>query len=156
MEPMVLAKLLQALDLRPQDKVLDVGSATGYSAALLGRLVRTVVALEEDRELAAAADAQLRELGAINVRVVIGLLAAGWPAEAPYDAILLDGAAEVIPPALLEQLKEGGRLGAVMRSGAAGRATIHSRVGARFAARPVFDATVPPIPGFAAPKTFVL
>ena len=155
MEPMVLAKLIQALDLGPEDKVLDVGSATGYSAALLGRLVRMVVAVEEERELAAAAASLLAELGAVNVNVMTGALAAGWPGEAPYDAILLNGAVEVVPHALLRQLKEGGRLGAIVRSGAAGRATIHSRVGNRFAARPVFDASVPLLPGFAVPKAFV-
>jgi protein-L-isoaspartate(D-aspartate) O-methyltransferase len=155
MEPMVLAKLVQALDLESGHKVLDVGTATGYSAALLGRLVRMVVALEEERELAAAAASLLAELGAVNVNVMTGTLAAGWPSEAPYDAILLNGAVEVVPQALLQQLKEGGRLGAVMRSGAAGRATIHSRVGNRFAARAVFDASVPPLPGFAAPKSFM-
>lgn len=155
MEPMVLAKLLQALGLRPEDKVLDVGCATGYSAALLGRLVREVVALEEERELAAAAASLLADLGAANVKLVTGPLAAGWPSEAPYDAILLNGAVEVVPGAMLQQLKEGGRLVAVMRSGSAARATIHSRVGSRFAARPVFDAAVPPLPGFAAPRAFV-
>jgi protein-L-isoaspartate(D-aspartate) O-methyltransferase len=154
MEPMVLAKLLQALDLKPEDKVLDIGAATGYSAALLGRLVRSVVALEEEPELAATAATLVAELGAANVTVATGSLAAGWPADAPYDAILLEGAVEVVPQAILRQLKEGGRLGAIMRSGAAGQATIHNRVGDRFAARPVFNASVPPLPGFAAPKSF--
>jgi protein-L-isoaspartate(D-aspartate) O-methyltransferase len=154
-EPMVLAKLVQALDLEPGDKVLDVGCATGYSSALLARLVRHVTALEEERDLAAAAVQLIAELGATNVTVVTGSLAAGWPGEAPYDAILLNGAVEAIPHELLRQLKQGGRLGAVSRTGAAGRAVIHTRVGDRFAQRPVFDASVPPLPGFAKPKSFV-
>jgi protein-L-isoaspartate(D-aspartate) O-methyltransferase len=154
MEPMVLAKLLQALDLRAEDRVLDIGAATGYSAALLARLVRSVVALEEDKELSGTATALLGELGAGNVKIVTGPLVNGWAEQAPYDAILLDGAAEIIPEVLLHQLREGGRLGSVMRSGAAGRATIHSRVGAALAARPVFDASVPLLPGFAAPRAF--
>ncbi len=155
MEPMVLAKLVQALELKADDRVLDVGCATGYSAALLGRLAGTVFALEEDPGLAETAMRLLAELKVANVRVVTGALAAGWPAAAPYDAILLDGAVELIPQAMLAQLKEGGRLGAVVRSGSAARATIYARTGASFSARPVFDAAVPPLPGFAAPQGFV-
>lgn len=155
MEPMVLAKLVQALDINSEDKVLDVGTATGYSAALLGRLAGRVVALEEDSELAAAAAKLLAELGAAKVKVVTGALAAGWLAGCPYDAILLDGSVEIVPETLLNQLAEGGRLGAVIRTGAASRATIYTRVAGSVTARPIFDAVVPQLPGFAAPKTFV-
>jgi protein-L-isoaspartate(D-aspartate) O-methyltransferase len=155
MEPMVLAKLVQALGAGAGDKVLDVGCATGYSAALLGRLAAEVIALEEDSALAETAGRLLAELDVRNVKVVSGSLVAGWPATAPYDAILLQGSVEVVPEPLFAQLKEGGRLGAVVRSGSAARATIYTRIGASHAARSVFDAAVPALPGFAAPKSFV-
>ena len=155
MEPMVLAKLVQALDIEAGDKVLDVGTATGYSAALLGRLAGKVVALEEDLGLAALAASNLTELGAGNVTVVTGPLVAGWPAEKPYDAILLNGSVEIVPETLLNQLAEGGRLAAVVRAGGAARATIYTRVAGSVAARTVFSAAAPPLPGFEAPKTFV-
>ncbi len=154
-EPMVLAKLVQALDLDAGDKVLDVGAATGYSAALLGRLAGRVVALEEDQGLAAAAAGNLTELSAGNVTVVTGPLVAGWPAGMPYDAILVNGSVEIVPETLLNQLGEGGRLAAVVRAGGAARATIYTRVAGSVAARTVFNAAAPPLPGFEAPKTFV-
>jgi protein-L-isoaspartate(D-aspartate) O-methyltransferase len=155
MEPMVLAKLVQALEVGPDDKVLEVGTGTGYSAALLARLAKMVIALEEDKELAARAQALLAEFATGNSKVVVGPLAAGWPAEAPYDVILINGSVEAIPEALLRQLKEGGRLGTVVRSGAASRITIRTRVGDLFPAMGVFDAAVPPLPGFEAPRGFV-
>ncbi len=155
MEPMVLAKLVQALDIDAKNKVLDVGAATGYSAALLGRLAGRVVALEEDHGLAAIAARNLAELGAGNVTLVTGPLVAGWQAEQPYDAMLVNGSVEFVPEALLNQLAEGGRIGAVTRNGNSSRATIYTRVAGSVASRPVFDAAVPPLPGFAAPKTFV-
>jgi protein-L-isoaspartate(D-aspartate) O-methyltransferase len=154
-EPMVLAKLVQALELGEQHKVLDVGAATGYGAALLANLAREVIALEEDADLAASARITLRELGAANVTVVDGPLPAGWPTQAPYDAILVEGAVEAAPQAILGQLREGGVLGTVLRSGAASRATIFTRAGDRFPQRTVFDAAIPPLPGFAAPRGFV-
>jgi protein-L-isoaspartate(D-aspartate) O-methyltransferase len=154
-EPMVLAKLVQALDIDAEDRVLDVGTATGYSAALLGRLAASVVALEEDPGLAATAAKLLADLDAVNVRVATGPLTAGWPADKPYDAILVNGSVEIVPEELLSQLAEGGRIGAVTRNGNSSRATIYTRVAGSVASRPVFDAAVPPLPGFAAPKTFV-
>ncbi len=154
-EPMVLAKLVQALDIDAEDKVLDVGTATGYSAALLGRLAASVVALEEDAGLAATAAKLLADLDAVNVQVATGPLTAGWPADMPYDAILVNGSVEIVPETLLNQLAEGGRLAAVVRAGGAARATIYTRVAGSVAARPVFNAAAPPLPGFEAPKTFV-
>lgn len=154
-EPLVLAKLVQALDIDAEDKVLDVGTATGYSAALLGRLAGSIVALEEDPGLAATAAKLLAELDAVNVRVATGPLTAGWPAGMPYDVILVNGSVEIVPEALLSQLAEGGRIGAVTRNGNSSRGTIYTRVAGSVASRPVFDAAAPPLPGFAAPKTFV-
>ncbi len=155
MEPMVLAKLVQALDIDAGDKVLDVGTATGYSAALLGRLAGRVVALEEDSELAAAAAKLLAELDAANVKVVTGALTAGWLAEKPYDAILVNGSVEIVPETLLNQLAEGGRLGAVVRAGGAARATIYTRVAGQRYRKARIRCRRTAVPGFRAPKTFV-
>jgi protein-L-isoaspartate(D-aspartate) O-methyltransferase len=154
LEPMVLAKLAHALALKEDERVLDVGCATGYGAAVLARLAARVVALEEDPGLAAVAGRRLAEL-APTVSVMTGPLAAGAPGQAPFDAILIEGAIEVVPEALVFQLKEGGRLAAVIGSGRMGRATLYTRVGGNLSARPVFDAGVPALPGFAAPREFV-
>ena len=155
LKPMVFAKLVQAAAIAETDHVLDVGCATGYSAAVLTRLAGSVVALEEDAALARAADAALSQTGATNVSVVSGPLTAGWPRGAPYDAILLEGAGEVVPDSLLSQLKDGGRLVAVVSSGAVGKATIYRATGGRATAQPIFDAAAPVLPGFVKPRAFV-
>jgi protein-L-isoaspartate(D-aspartate) O-methyltransferase len=155
MEPMVLAKLLQAAEIGADDLVLDVGAATGYSTAVLARLAGQVVALEQDADLAAQGGALLTELGLLNAAFVQGPLAAGWPAEAPYDVILLNGAVEVTPEALLGQLKPGGRLLAVVGRGRAGRATVFTNTSGGIGSRIVFDAAVPVLPGFEARPSFI-
>lgn len=154
-EPMVLAKLVQALEIAPADHVLDVGCATGYSATLLGRLARKVVALEEDEQLAATATQIKTSLGADNVKIVTGPLAKGYRQDAPYDAILFEGSIEYVPDALIAQLKDGGRLVAVIGSGRSATAMLHVRTGDVVGARPIFDAAIPPLPGFARPPQFV-
>jgi protein-L-isoaspartate(D-aspartate) O-methyltransferase len=155
MEPMILAKLIQALDLSERDRVLDVGCATGYSAALLRQLAAEVVALESDSELADAARRTFGELGMTNVRVVNGPLANGAPEAGPFDAILLNGSVEMVPSKLLDQLAEGGRLVAAVRNGPPGRATLFLRSGGAVSNRPLFDAGVPVLPGFEVPRGFV-
>jgi len=155
LKPMVLAKLIQAAAIGETEQVLDVGCATGYSSALLGRLAGGVVALEEDMALAQKATENIAALGAANVQVAIGALAAGWPAGGPYDAILLEGASGVVPQALLGQLKEGGRLVCVLGAGPAGKAMLyHARAG-EFSGRPIFNAAAPLLPGFAETPEFV-
>jgi protein-L-isoaspartate(D-aspartate) O-methyltransferase len=155
MEPMVLARLVQALALTASDHVLDVGGASGYSAALLARLAGSVVALEEDAEFVPIATRLLASLGAANVKVASGTLTAGAPKEGPYDAILLQGSVEIVPAALTDSLKDGGRLAAVIGSGRAAKAMLYLRTGKVVGARPVFDAAIPPLPGFSAPREFV-
>jgi protein-L-isoaspartate(D-aspartate) O-methyltransferase len=155
LKPMVFAKLLQAAGVGENDHVLDAGCATGYSSAVLGKLARDVVALEEDPELASAARAALSELGVANASVVTGPLSGGWQQGAPYDAILLEGASEVVPDALLGQLKDGGRLVAVVGRAPMGRATVYRMVGRHATAQPLFDAAAPLLPGFAKPAAFV-
>src|ERR1700750_2050937 len=111
---MVLARLIQALQTQPEDKVLVVGSGRGYGAALLSRLAKSVVAVESDAALASAADQTIKDLGIVNISQTVAKLERGAPAEAPYDAILIEGAVHEIPRALLDQLAEGGRLTTVM------------------------------------------
>ncbi|MFG1417143.1 protein-L-isoaspartate O-methyltransferase [Xanthobacter sp. V0B-10] len=155
LEPMILARLVQLADVDEKDHVLDVGAGTGYGAALLSRLAQQVVALEEDAELAAAADKTLSDLGVGNVAVMQGPLAAGWPAEADYDLIVIEGAVEVIPDRLFAQLKEGGRLVAVIGEGGAGRATIFTKIAGHPSERVAFNAAVPLLHGFKAAPRFV-
>jgi protein-L-isoaspartate(D-aspartate) O-methyltransferase len=154
-KPMVFAKLLQAAAIAETDHVLDVGCATGYSSAVLGKLAASVVALEEDVALAATAAETLAASGARNVAVAAGKLPGGWPQRAPYDVILLQGASEIAPDSLLGQLKEGGRLLGVIRSGPIGKATIYRMAAKRATPQPLFDAAAPLLPGFAKPPAFV-
>lgn len=155
MEPMVLAKLLQAAEIGPDALVLDVGAATGYSTAVLAKLAGQVVAVEEDAELAAQGSGLLVELGLLNAAYVQGPLTAGWAGEAPYDVILLNGSIDAAPEALLAQLKPEGRLMAVVGRGRAGRATVYSNTAGGIGSRVVFDAAVPTLPGFEARPGFV-
>jgi protein-L-isoaspartate(D-aspartate) O-methyltransferase len=154
LQPMVLAHLLQAADIAEQEHVLDVGCATGYTAAVVARLGTTVVALEEDRTLAATARRVLGEL-APAVKVVEGPLKAGWPELAPYDVIVIEGAAEVIPPAVFGQLKDGGRLVTIdgVRPGA--KAAVYCSVKGDVSCRLLIEAAAPLLPGFAKPPAFV-
>jgi protein-L-isoaspartate(D-aspartate) O-methyltransferase len=154
LKPMVFAKLLQAAGIGETDRVLDVGCATGYSAGVLAKLAGDVVALE-DAALARGAGETLAQIGAKNLSVVSGALAAGWAERAPYDVIVLEGAAEVVPDSLLSQLKDGGRLVAVVGFGPMGKATLYRRAGGHATAQPVFDAAAPPLPGFIKPAAFV-
>ncbi|MEA2905542.1 MAG: protein-L-isoaspartate(D-aspartate) O-methyltransferase [Alphaproteobacteria bacterium] len=155
LKPMVLAKLIQTAEIRDGDHVLDVGCASGYASAVLARLARSVVALEEDAALARRAEENLRALGAGNVTAVTGPLVEGWPARAPYDVILLDGAAEVLPKALCRQLKDGGRLVGVVGRAPVSKAMLYRAVGQEVSGRPIFDAPGPLLPGFAQAAAFV-
>lgn len=153
LKPMVLAKLIEAAAVGPQDRVLDVGCGLGYSSAILARVVGSVVALEEDAGLAGAAKAALAS--ATNVVVVNGKLADGWPASAPYDFVLLNGASEVIPETLGRQLKPNGRLACILGRPPAAKATIFRLAEGRLLGRPIFDAAAAVLPGFVAPPAFV-
>jgi protein-L-isoaspartate(D-aspartate) O-methyltransferase len=155
LKPMVLAKLIQAAEIEETDRVLDVACATGYSSALLARLAGSVAALEEDTGLAQTANRLLKELGIDNVTVAAGPLAAGLPADAPYDAIVLNGAFEVVPRTLLAQLKNGGRLVGITGAGPDGKAVVYRAVNDNVSSRPIFDAVGPVLPGFVAPAAFV-
>jgi protein-L-isoaspartate(D-aspartate) O-methyltransferase len=140
---------------RQGDRVLDIGCGTGYSAAVLAHMGAAVVALEENADLARQAEAALAKAGAGQVAVARGPLTAGWPAAAPYDLILLEGATEVAPDAVGRQLKPTGRLAAVVGRGPATKAMIYRLIEGHLVGRPIFDAAAPLLPGFAAPPAFV-
>lgn len=153
LKPMVLAKLLQMAEVSETGRVLDVGSATGYGAAVLARLAASVVALEEDDALFEQARGNLA--GAQNVKVVKGALTGGAPADAPFDLIVMEGATEVVPSTLLGQLANNGRLVCVLGRGPSGKAMIYRRIDGDVSGRPVFDASAPLLPGFAEKPAFV-
>ena len=156
MEPMVLARLLLAAEVKPTDIVLDIGCATGYSTAVLARLANTVVAVESSRKLAAEASAVLSQLGIDNAAVIEGPLDRGYAKQAPYDVILFSGAIAQVPDAILDQLADGGRLVAVIDDGSRVRkGTIMTRLGGVISGRAVFDAATPLLPGFDRKPGFV-
>jgi len=148
MEPSPLAKLLQLAEIASTDRVLDVGTGTGYSAAVLSRLAASVVALESDDSLAGRARDALSRTGAANVEVVTGGLASGHLAGAPYDVIVLEGAIEMLPDALTAQLRDAGRLVAVEGRGNAGIAKVYLNSGGLITGRRAFNAALKPLPGF--------
>ncbi len=153
----VLAKMIQAAEIGPADRVLDVGCATGYSTAVLSHLAESVVGLEENEALAQRADETLRALGIANASIRRGPLAEGFPTLGPYDAILIEGTIEVLPQALQAQLKEGGRLVCIERQGRGpvARAMLYRSSAGDVSGYPIFDAAAPLLPGFARPPAFV-
>ncbi|MEN6543142.1 protein-L-isoaspartate O-methyltransferase [Parvibaculum sp.] len=155
MQPRAFAKLAQLADVQETDHVLDIGAGTGYSSAVLARLAKSVVALEVDEALAAAASANLAEAGASNVTVVTGGLGDGYAKAGPYDVIFLSGATPAAPENLLSQLKDGGRLVVVTGQGPAAHARIFIRAHGAVSSRVAFDAKVHALPGFEVAESFV-
>jgi protein-L-isoaspartate(D-aspartate) O-methyltransferase len=156
MEPMVFGRMVQEAALSRGDSVLEIGSATGYGVAVLARLAGNVVGVESDPALARKAGETLASLGIANASVLHGPLERGWPERAPYDVILFAGAVAEVPPAVLEQLGEGGRLLAVVRGGdAIGRMTLYHRVRGIVSGVAVFDAATRYLPGLAPQPSFV-
>ncbi|WP_404378370.1 protein-L-isoaspartate O-methyltransferase [Caenispirillum salinarum] len=158
MEPMILARLLQECAVQEDDVVLVIGAGTGYSAAVMAHMASTVVALEADQELADRASRLMADLNIDNVAVVSGPLDQGYPQQSPYDAIFFDGAIADVPRAILDQLREGGRLVAVIEDDAdaeVGQATLVTRNEGVVGRRTAFDAKVPMLPGFEPAPKFV-
>jgi protein-L-isoaspartate(D-aspartate) O-methyltransferase len=154
--PRTLAMMVQQLALEPDATVLDVAPATGYSTAVLARIAKRVVALESDARLAEEAKATLTRLGVANAEVHVGDIRNGDEAHGPYDAILVNGKVTDAPPALLNQLKDGGRLVAILDVGGVGKAFEWRRFVMSFDRRILFDAEAPFLPGFARATEFVL
>jgi protein-L-isoaspartate(D-aspartate) O-methyltransferase len=156
MEPMVIARLMQNAEIARSDVALVIGAGHGYSSALLSRIAETVVAVESDKAMSAAAEKTLQDNSYDNVIVVEGDMSAGYPKQAPYNVILFDGAVAEVPANILEQLGEGGRLLAVVRdAGKVGIARIYERENGVIGHRDLFDAYIPYLPGFEPVESFV-
>jgi protein-L-isoaspartate(D-aspartate) O-methyltransferase len=154
MRPRDLAKLVQALAPRAHENALELAGATGYGAALLARCCKSVVALDPEAALSGAAHAAFESLGLDNITAVAAPLVAGWAERAPYDLIMLNGAAEFVPEAWLQQLAPNGRLGVIVRNGPAGAARLYTRAGDSVSYRVAFDAAPPLAPGLKQPPAF--
>ena len=149
--PMTTGRLLTEAHPKAEDSALVIGGATGYAAALLAELVASVVSLEEDTALLAVAR---QAPASTRVSIVEGPLAAGWKKKAPYDLILIDGAVEVVPQAIIDQLADGGRLAAAIVDRGVARLSLGKRSGKGFGLVAFADAEAVPLPGFAQPKSF--
>lgn len=157
MEPMILARLLQAAVPGPGDVALDLACGTGYATALLSRLVSTVVGVDPVSALVEEGNRCLSELEIDNAALVEGALADGYAKQAPYDVILVNGAVDALPDGLLGQLAEGGRL-VTVEGGFAyepGRAILVERRAGRFGRRILFDAGTPKLDAFRKSEGFV-
>lgn len=155
MEPSPLAKLLQLALIKPSDKMLIIGSGTGYSSAVAAQFTAQIVALEADESLTAQAKANVAELKVTNVECVTGPLQAGVASKAPFDVILVEGAVAAVPAALFGQLADGGRLVAVEGQGLTGVANCYVKSGTVNSPARAFNLAVKPLPGFEAPAKFV-
>lgn len=156
LDPRTLAKMLDALSIEGDDLVLDIGSAHGYSAAVIARMAEAVVAVEDDPARAEEARRTLAEQGADNVIMHLGPLNAGAPDHGPYDVITLQGAVEHLPEAITDQLKEGGRIACLFMQGALGQMRIGYRIDGRINWRFAFNAGAPVLPGFERHAAFTL
>jgi len=154
LDPRTFAKLLALAEVQHDDRVLDVGCATGYSSAVLSRLAQSVIALEQDADLVRMASELLAATGG-KITVTAGSLAQGFKARAPYDVIFVNGAIAVRPDALLSQLADGGRLVAVISEGVRSQASRFVREQGRIGCRAGFDASVPALVGFSKTVGFV-
>ncbi|PRY94443.1 protein-L-isoaspartate(D-aspartate) O-methyltransferase [Hasllibacter halocynthiae] len=155
LEPRTLAKMLEGVAPRPFELALDIAPAGGYSTAVLARMTEAVVAVEEPAR-AAETEATLLSEGVDNAAVHAGPLVEGAPKFGPYDVILVQGAVEVFPAALEEQLKDGGRAAAVFLDGRLGTVRIGLKADGRVNWRDAFNAGAPLLPGFERPSAFVL
>lgn len=156
LDPRTLAKMLDSLDLRPTDLVLDVGSGLGYPVAVAARLAEAVVGVEEIGALADEAEAILAAQGVDNATVVAAPLVEGAPKHGPYDVVIVQGGVEVFPDALAAQMKPGGRIACLFMEGPLGVVRIGHRSAGGINWRDAFHAAAPVLPGFARAPAFSL
>jgi protein-L-isoaspartate(D-aspartate) O-methyltransferase len=149
--PMALGRLLSEADPRAEDRALVIGAATGYAAAVLARLATSVVAVEEDPALASFA---AKALAGTDVNLVEGPLTSGHKKGAPYDLILVDGAVEYVPEAVIGQLADGGRLAAGIIEDGVVRLSVGRKAGDGFGYTAFSDTAAAVLPGFEKPRTF--
>lgn len=152
----VFAKMLDVLDLQSDELVLDIGCGLGYSSAVIARMAQAVVAVEEDAELAKAAEVALAKADVDNVVVETAELSSGAAQHGPYDAVILQGAVATVGDELLAQVKEGGKICAIFIDGTLGTVRIGYKVKGEISWRMAFNATAPVLPGFEAERAFVL
>lgn len=144
MEPMVLARLLQAAEITRDDVVLVIGTGSGYEATVAATLAQTVLTLDSDSEQQAQVEALAHALDIVQLATVTGDIRSGVPDQAPFNVIMVNGAMAELPATYAEQLDNGGRLVGVLRpAGGVGRATLWQKVHGVVAARPLFDANTP-------------
>lgn len=156
LEPRTLGKLLDALDIQPDELVLDLGCGLGYSTAVIARMAEAVVAVEEDEAMAEEAQETLSRHDVDNAAVIAGTLAEGAAKHGPYDVIVLQGAAEHVPEGLLDQLKEGGRIAGLFMEGALGVCRVGYKIDGEVNWRYAFNAGAPVLPGFEKRRAFTL
>ncbi len=153
--PADFARIVQLADVGSQDVVLDVGCGTGYSTAVLSALANAVVALESDEVLTGKANDILADLDIGNAAVVAGPVEQGLAREAPFDVIILEGSVDEVPAALFAQLRDGGRLVAVLGDGNAAVAHLYVKSGEDVAGTPTFNVSLPPLSAIAPAPEFV-
>ncbi len=145
-EPMAFAKMVQLAELKKTDRIMEVGTATGYGAAILCQLVGNVVAVEENPQLAAVARTNLSNK--VNILLTENALVEGYAKGAPYDLILISGAVEIVPEALFSQLSQGGRLIAALTSKGLSQCCLYVKQGDNYTQRFAFDISIATLPGF--------
>ena len=156
LEPRTLAKMIDALDIQPGHVVLDIACGLGYSTAVLAKMCDFVVAIEDDEARMEEAQSILSQHGVDNAAVMFGPLAEGAAKSGPYDIIILQGAVEQVPDALLAQLREGGRIAAVFSEGTLGVVRIGHKIDGAINWRFSFNASAPVLNGFEKKNAFAL
>lgn len=155
-EAMVMGRILQALEIKPDHNILLIGAGTGYTAALLSQLCASVIAVDNRSAAVLKTQELLAGMEIGNVAVLKGKLTEGYPSEGPYDAILIEGGIEIMPDALLSQLTANGQAAAIWRETetAQGEASLWKKAGAQFVRRSLFNAQVPTLAEFRAKPRF--
>lgn len=156
LEPRTLAKTLDALEFQGDEMVLDIAAGLGYSSAVIARMAGTVIAVEDDAARVRDAEAALADHGVENVVVIEAALHEGAAKHGPYDVIVLQGAVEVVPQQIVDQLKDGGRIAAIFAEGGLGVVRIGYKLDGAMSWRMSFNAAAPVLPGFGAPEAFSL